>query len=437
MYKHALFIFFISITVCKAQNNAPAKIHTSEVGKAWANTSVNVTIFRRNSLVSWRDMQYTAFYDQEKYVVLAKRKLGTDKWETRRTSYKGNANDAHNVICIMTDGDGYLHMSWDHHNNPLNYCRSTAPGSLELTNKMTMTEKEERRVTYPEFYKMPNGNLLFFYRSGESGKGNLVINRYDVRAKKWEQLHSNLIDGEGQRSAYWQAFVDARGIVHLSWVWRETADVASNHDMCYAQSKDGGVTWQKTNGEKYQLPVTKATAEYACLIPQKSELINQTSMFADAAGHPYIATYWREAGATVPQYHIVYNNGKEWKTANLGFRQTGFSLSGTGTKRIPVSRPQVVAWQSGKTLSAAMLFRDEERGSKVSVAISNDIAANKWTITDLTTTSVGSWEPSYDTELWKAKRLLHVFVQKAEQVDGEGKADMPAEMVSVVEWRAY
>ncbi|MGO8055575.1 BNR-4 repeat-containing protein, partial [Rhizobium leguminosarum] len=61
------------------------------------------------------------------------------------------------------------------------------------------------------------------------------------------------------------------------------------HDICYARSKDGGKTWEKSSGEKYQSPITAANAEYALRIPQKSELINQTSMFADAQGNPYIA----------------------------------------------------------------------------------------------------------------------------------------------------
>lgn len=396
---------------------------------------MNVTIFRRNSVVSWRDMQYIAYYDQEKYVVLGKRKLGTDSWQVKRTPYKGNATDAHNVICIMADGNGYLHIAWDHHNNRLRYCRSVRPGSLELTDEMPMTGKNEQRVTYPEFYRLPDGNLLFFYRNGESGKGNLIINRYNKNTQAWQQLHDNLIDGENERSAYWQAFVDAKGTIHLSWVWRESADVASNHDMCYARSKDGGISWQKSNGNSYTLPIKKANAEYAWTIPQNSELINQTSMFADAAGHPYIATYWREQDSQVPQYHLVYNDGKKWACNNLGFRKTAFTLSGTGTKRIPVSRPQVVAWQSGNTLSAAMIFRDEERGNKVSVAMSNNISKNNWQVIDLTNESIGSWEPSYDTELWKAKRILHLFVQRAEQVDGEGTANILQQMVQIVEWK--
>jgi Neuraminidase (sialidase) len=57
--------------------------------------------------------------------------------------------------------------------------------------------------------------------------------------------------------------------------------------MAYACSKDGGKTWQKTSGEKYQLPINASNAEYACKIPQNSELINQTSMVADQAGNPH------------------------------------------------------------------------------------------------------------------------------------------------------
>ncbi|MBD0288522.1 MAG: neuraminidase, partial [Flavisolibacter sp.] len=53
---------------------------------------------------------------------------------------------------------------------------------------------------------------------------------------------------------------------------------------------------------------------------------------------------------------------------------------------------------------------------------------------DLTPTTVGSWEPTYDTELWKEKGMLHLFVQNVEQVDAEGKADIPPQMVEVLEW---
>jgi hypothetical protein len=433
-YKWRLLILLLlsNIIICCAQQ-IPVKITT--IGKGWANNSINTVIFRHNSLVSFNGIQYASYYDNDQYMVLAKRNAGSDAWQTQRTPYKINAADAHKTIAIIVDGAGYLHVSWGHHNQNLNYAMSVAPGSLTLSATKTMTGNKENRVTYPEFYKLPNGDLLFLYRDGASGNGNLMMNRYSVTTQKWTRLQDGWIDGEGQRNAYWQMCIDDKSTIHLSWVWRETGDVATNHDLCYARSKDGGVTWEKSTGEKYKLPITAANAEVVCSIPQKSELINQTSTTADAAGHPFIATYWREAGQTIPQYHIVYNTNGKWRVSNLGFRKTPFSLSGGGTKSIPISRPQIVAWQQGKTTSAAIIFRDAERGSKVSMAVTANLGKGKWTISDLSNESVDEWEPSFDTELWRKKNILDIFVQKTIQVDGEGKANIEPQPVQVYEWK--
>jgi len=428
---HVCFYIFILTQDVSGQLHAGVTI--VQVDSGWARNSVNAVIFRRNSLVTHKGVQFISYYDPAGYLVLGKRKSGDSKWQLKRTIYRGNTSDAHNTISMMSDGEGYLHISWDHHNNPLNYIKSVRPGALEFSDKQPMTGKSERQVSYPEFYRMKNGNLLFFYRDGASGQGNLVMNQYDLKTKTWRQLHSNLIDGQGQRNAYWQACVDALGTVHLSWVWRETPDVASNHDLCYARSTDGGITWQQSNGKPYVLPINAATAEYAFNIPQKSELINQTSMSADGSGRPYIATYWREVNSAIPQYQLVYHDGNTWQRQNLGFRKTAFTLSGGGTKRIPISRPQIIAWKSGRKLAAAMIFRDEERGSKVSIAVSNDIKNGKWVVSDILSESVGSWEPTFDTELWKNHGKLNLFVQHVQQVDAEGKAELPAQMIQVLQ----
>ena len=407
----------------------------STVAEGWAGNSVNAVIFRKNSIASWKGYQFIAFYDQQKNVVLGKRKLGSATWITKKTPCQGDPSDAHRSISLIVDGAGYLHMSWNHHGNALNYVKSMAPASLTLGEKTGMTGKKEDNVTYPEFYTLNGGDLLFLYRDGSSGNGNLMINRYDLKSGKWTQVQDGLISGEGKRNAYWQMAVDARGVIHLSWVWRESPDVASNHDMCYARSADGGITWEKSTGEKYQLPVTLATAEYACRIPQQSELINQTSMYADSEGHPFIATYWREAGQTVPQYQVIYQNNEGWKTINLGFRKTPFSLSGGGTKSIPISRPQILAWNNQGKQAIALVFRDQERGEKASVAINTDMRQAHWEIKDLTNVALGSWEPSYDTELWKNNGILNLYIQKVIQVDAEGKANVKPSPVRVLEYQ--
>jgi hypothetical protein len=438
--QHSYTFILYLVAACLAAFSAAAQkadksVRLIAVANGWANNSVNAVVFRKNALVTYRDTQYISFYDADRFVVLGKRSLGSVQWELKRTPYQGNAADAHNTSSKMIDGAGYLHLAWDHHNNALHYARSRFPGSLELSERLPMTGLHEDQVAYPEFYKLPDGNLLFLYRDGGSGRGNLVINRWDVASKTWTGLHNNLIDGEGKRNAYRQAHIDGKGTVHISWVWRESPDVASNHDLCYARSTDGGVTWQKSTGENDTVPINAATAEYALRISQNRELINQTSMCADAAGNPFIATYWRDASDSVPQYRIVYAMDKNWKLLSLPFRKTPFSLSGVGSKQIPISRPQVLVSGAGKGASVRLLFRDEERGSKVSAVTINTLASGTWRIEDLTERSVGWWEPSYDTELWKERGLLHLFVQKVEQVDAEGKADVPPQLVQVLEWK--
>lgn len=402
------------------------------VGFGWSRNSVNTTVFRNNSVTTHGDTQYVAYYDAKGMLTLGKRSVKGGKWTVSQTQYKGNCHDAHNVISIGVDGEGYLHVSFDHHNNPLRYCRSVEPGSLVLDTLMAMTGVDEKDVTYPEFYNLDGGDLLFAYRSGGSGRGNLVMNRYDVKTRKWSRVQDVLIDGERKRNAYWQLYVDAKGIIHVSWVWRETPDVATNHDLCYARSADGGRTWEKSTGEIYTLPITIANAEVACQIPQRSELINQTSMTADANGHPYIATYWRDTDSQIPQYRLVWHDGTTWRQEQVGDRKTPFSLSGGGTKCIPIARPRLAIREKDGALEAYYIFRDVERGSRVSVAYTANLGFDPWNVKDLTDFPVEAWEPSHDTELWKQQGRLDIYVQCAYQGDGEKSVTVEAQPVYVL-----
>ena len=406
-----------------------AEVRKVDVGEGFSGTSVNTAVFRTNSLVTDGDTQYISYYDPDGYMTLGKRKHGSDKWEIHRTQYKGNVKDGHNIISMGVDGDGFIHVSFDHHGHPLRYAKGIAPGSLELGDMQPMTGIDEGKVTYPEFYSMSNGDLLFVYRSGASGRGNMAINRYDVRNKKWERVQDSLVDGEEERSPYWQVYIDGNDVIHVSWVWRETWLVETNHDMCYAKSLDGGKTWLKSDGSEYTLPITARNAEYAWRIPQNSELINQTSMTADSESHPYIVTYWRSEDSEVPQYRIIWNDGKAWNHRQITNRAEPFSLSGGGTKMIPISRPRIVA--DGEYIG--VVFRDRERGGLVSMAESQTGADGDWAITDITDFDVDAWEPSIDTQLWREKKKLNIFVQPTHQGDGERAVESAPTTVSVLE----
>lgn len=272
MGRFASSLLLIASCACGAADAGAAMpgARLSEVAYGYSGTSVNTAVFRASSVTSRGDTRYCCFYNPEGYVTVARLRPGHDAWEVRPTRYKGNVADAHNVISMAVDGEGYLHLSFDHHGHPLRYCRSIAPDTLAFGDLEPMTGRGEEDVTYPEFHNLADGNLIFVYRSGASGRGNMVMNRYDTATRRWERMHDVLIDGEGMRNAYWQLATDARGTIHLSWVWRETWLVETNHDLCYARSYDGGKTWTRSDGTPYTLPVTMADAETAWHIPQGS-----------------------------------------------------------------------------------------------------------------------------------------------------------------------
>ena len=411
-----------------ALSNKPRLVNIS---KGWTENSINTVIFRHNSVVSYNNHQYVAFYDEQGNVTLAKRNLDSTNWQIKKTQYTGNIKDAHNSISIMIDGEGYLHMSWNQHGNPLHYCKSEHREELVLTNEIKMTGYKEQSVTYPEFYRMPDGNLIFMYRDGKSGNGNLILNYYDTKTRTWSTKQKNLIDGEGKRNAYWQANVGVNGTIHISWVWRESRDVTTNHDICYAKSTDNGKSWLKSNNEKYKLPITLENAEYILRIPGGSELINQTSICTDKKEYPFIASYWTTKGTNIPQYQLVFYDGTRWQTKQISKRTIPFSLSGGGTRKIPISRPLILI---NKNNTIYLIFRDIERNNFASVAVCNDIKKNNWDVKNLTAFPVGMWEPTYDTELWRTSNKLNLFIQRVGQGNAETTEDVLPSMISILEW---
>lgn len=427
----SLLAALLSLSSC-TDSQLTIKSQLSEIGPGWSKTSVNATIFRKNSIVSDNGNQLVAYYDSTGRVVLAKRQLGSNNWTLHPTQYKGNVYDAHNIISIMIDGDGYLHMSWDHHNNRLNYCKSLQPYGTEMGEKEAMIGTEESVVSYPEFYRFGNGDLLFAYRDGGSGNGNLVLNRYDLVTGQWKRLQTNLIDGEGKRNAYWQLHIDKSDRIMVSWVWRESPDVASNHDMCYAVSNDGGFTWMNSKEQQYALPINQANAEVVWEIPQNSNLINQTSISSDEQGNAYIATYYKAPGENCTQFHLIYQNKGEWLHSTVTQRTQDFPLGGMGSRSIPISRPQLVISKGGKSSCIHVIYRDEEQNNRACIS-SAETGSMEWSMKVLSQESLGRWEPSIDSRLWEEAQQLHLYHQNVGQGQGETAVQLPPQTVAVLE----
>ena len=120
-----------------------------------------------------------------------------------------------------------------------------------------------------------------------------------------------------------------------------------------------------------------------------------------------------------------------WHATQVGARTQPFRLSGGGTKRIPVSRPLVLA---GAGTTVYVVFRDEERGPGIQVATATDATHTNWRVRTLLNAPVGQWEPTHDPVAWTRSRRLNLFVQRVGQGDAESLEALPPQPVSILTW---
>ena len=116
------------------------------------------------------------------------------------------------------------------------------------------------------------------------------------------------------------------------------------------------------------------------------------------------------ANSNVPQYRLVWFDGKQWRQQQVTQRVT--PLVYEGTKMIPIARPRLVINEKEGSARWLIFTEMKNRAVKSSMAVTDNVESGKWMFSDLTDFSVEAWEPSHDTELWKSRRQLHLFVQK-------------------------
>ena len=127
-YRTLSILSFVLLLFSCNSSKSLTPLKTSEVGLGWSSNSVNTVIFRQNAITTYKNTQFTAYYDADSFLVLAQRTLPDGIWQTQQTAYKGNTADAHNAISIAVDGSGYLHVSWD----PVSYTHLTLPTNREV-----------------------------------------------------------------------------------------------------------------------------------------------------------------------------------------------------------------------------------------------------------------------------------------------------------------
>jgi hypothetical protein len=291
-------------------------------------------------LISDSEYQYIAFYDGDHQLTVGKRKLNETNWDVAKLPERVGW-DTHNRILLFQDRKGCLHLTGNMHCAPLKYYRTKAPRDIHTFEGIhTWTGEYENRVTYPNLFTLRDGSIYMMYRHGGSGNGMRILVHYDEQTQQWTKTVPALTNGRDRNptcNAYpFGLLEDNNGVWHIAWCWRETPDVVTNFDMCYAKSLDRGASWTTWDGRILELPITPENTGVVEDIPQKNGLMNGGTFVVDAQGRPYIG-YTRFDKDGHNQLFIATPVGDAWKIIQLTDWKHRFYFEGRGT--IPESPP--------------------------------------------------------------------------------------------------
>ncbi len=261
----------LALALAIGVSDQPQVVENLEIAKVWSGHPVGFY------LLTVGDHQYVAYYDAERRMTVAARSGGSPQW-TYQVLPSRVGWDSHNGIVMAADANGCLHLSGNMHCAPLVYFRTRRPHDISTFERVPsmVPGRPERRVTYPRFLKGPNGELIFSYRDGGSGNGRRLFNVYDPQSRTWKPLFEKpLLDGIGKMNAYPSGpSRGPRGWFHLVWMWRDTPDCQTNHDISYARSRDL-VHWETAAGKPLSPPITPENKDVVVdPVPSRKGLIN-------------------------------------------------------------------------------------------------------------------------------------------------------------------
>jgi len=325
-------LLFAAINATADTNNSTPVIQcvvavdSLDIAQVWAGHPVQF------ALLTLAPFQFAAFYDDQRRLTVAQRRLDERKW-TFNILPDTTGWDSHNYLALAADDEGYLHLSGDMHAVPLKYFRTTKPWDASTFQRVDgMTGSNETSCTYPQFFRGAKNELVFTYRDGRSGNGNQIFDAYDPETKTWTRLLDKpLTDGENKRNAYFDGPVKGPdGWFHLAWVWRESPDASSNHHLSYARSRDL-IHWETGAGKPLALPITLETSDIVDPVPQKGGIINNNTRIGfDNLGRVTISYHKYDTNGYTQPWTARLEDGK-WKLHQITDWPYRWDFGGGGT----------------------------------------------------------------------------------------------------------
>ncbi len=416
------------------------------LGPAWAGNSVNCVPFRVGGLLSRRGVRHCAYYDPAGHIVVARVVSGSQIVARHVLVNSQPPIDAHRAISLGFDREERLHLAFGAHNSTLFVARANGsdieggfdgPGPLD--------DPLGLHITYPMFLSPPGSDeLILLFRDGSAADGELRIKRFDLTAHRWRDDPRPIVTGRRPSGPRVGPYVNTPaygpgGEIVLFLVWRHEAgpsdpDAVHNIGIDCIVSKDGLRTLMTAAHEPLSVPVSEANATRIISVPVGANLINQASAAVRIDGAPMVVTYW-DAGDGVPQYRLVWRDGRTWRVSTVSRFRTPFRLHGRGTLPLPQSRPEIVVGRDGRV---HIIFRSQEYNGRLMLVSLDppDYALASARDHVLVDQDLGFYEPVVDKPAWAQDDTLSVYVQNCTQwLGGDEITHLSVAEARVLSWR--
>ncbi len=284
--------------------------------------------------------------------------------------------DLHCAYSIIWDSQGYLHVLGNSHGaNALFYAVTTNPVDITAWSTPGMGADMAALVTannlflsYPRFLNLPGGDLVFSWRQGASGAGDVYWKRMNINTGVWTNLVLVLqgTTSSPEQSAYYgrqyvQADGSSSGIIHTFFIWVGATD-GGYDNLCYARSHDGGATWHDVQENALTLPIVpQETSGTHAKIYSTSDalgsqaLINACPAWVDQQGNPHTVNLASVADAVSGVYNRqimhLWWNGTAWVNQILTNMQESGTPPGGGNPAAPtgqITSPMIFGSPDGK-----------------------------------------------------------------------------------------
>lgn len=360
------------------------------------------------------------------------------------------STDSHDFMVVGISADGYLHVSGNMHAQSLKYARcqlnisSPAAKAASFANianwsyatnpdghghkYLPMVPAHDHEVqtqddgvpsingvTYPNFVRISNGDLIFIYRWGASGKGDTYMNRWDTGTHAWVRV-GKMIDeltpdaNNTNYNAYPQKFVPGPNRdIHMIYCLRNTGSPTTNIGMYYIRftNLDGAAGAVDSAGNVKVLPLSHddgATA--ANRLPEVASptaptpsfqppfLLNNGGACVDRDGFIHACVSFQPAAGNPHQNYHLWRDAAGWHQEQITSYPHG------------VNRNMIFAIGDGRVFIVGAAVADGDRNGIRCWECTPDGSRDSFLISEFD--EVG--ELTFDTRAMDEHGLLRMFI---------------------------